>query len=390
MADRDEKINEVIDSTPHNSMISLLSKTISLFSLTIILHTFFVLCAVLFQIIKGFGDIHLSIYFWDFINRAMPIYLLFCTSSIAIQVIVNNKYFGYLISVVLILVLDIILLLADIESNMLSFGSTPFMIYSDMNGFGPSEKGVFWFNLYWIFTGLMLLIFSSNLWDRGTNNKFKDRFKFQEENLSKKVIIPSALVVICWLLTTGYVYYNTQILNPYKKSKELEKIAVEYENKYKKYKSLPLPKILNAEYKIDLYPYQKKVDVLAEIIMTNSKNVEIDTIIVGTRKTWQEKITFEGASLLSEDKKHDVQFYLFNPPLKLGDTIKLIVENKFETRGFSNSGESTGIVKNGTFLNNYEILPSLGYSSEKELSDRNKEKNTTSPKRKNAKIKVKL
>ena len=50
--------------------------------------------------------------------------------------------------------------------------------------------------------------------------------------------------------------------------------------------------------------------------MTNSKNVEIDTIIVGTRKTWQEKITFEGASLLSEDKKHDVQFYLFNPPLK--------------------------------------------------------------------------
>ena len=113
-------------------------------------------------------------------------------------------------------------------------------------------------------------------------------------------------------------YYNTQILNPYKKSKELEKLAVEYENKYKKYKSLPLPKILNAEYKIDLYPYQKKIDVLAEIIMTNSKNIEIDTIIVGTRKTWQEKITFEGASLLSEDKKHDVQFYLFNPPLKLG------------------------------------------------------------------------
>ena len=151
--DRDEKINEVIDSTPHefNDFSSI--KNDFTFSLTIILHTFFVLCAVLFQIIKGFDDIQLSIYFWDFMYRAMPIYLLFCTSSIAIQVIVNNKYFGYLISVVLILLLDILLLLADIESNMLSFGSTPFMIYSDMNGFGPSEKGVFWFNLYWIFTG---------------------------------------------------------------------------------------------------------------------------------------------------------------------------------------------------------------------------------------------
>ena len=377
--DRDEKINEVIDSTPHNSMISLLSKTISLFSLTIILHTFFVFFAIVFQLLKGFNYIQPSVYFWDFVYRAMPLYLLFCSSSIAVQVIVNNKYFGYLISVVLILVLDIILLLADIGSNMLSFGSTPFLIYSDMNGFGPSEKGVFWFNLYWVFTGLTLLIFSSNLWDRGTNNRFKDRFKFQKENLSEKVIIPSALIGICWLIITGYVYYNTQILNPYKKSKELEKLAVEYENKYKKYKSLPLPKILNAEYKIDLYPYQKKVDVLAEIIMTNSKSIEIDTIIVGTQKRWQEKITFEGASLISEDKKHDVQFYLFNPPLKLGDTIKVIIENKFETKGFSNSGESTRIVKNGTFLNNYEILPSLGYSSGKELSDINKRKKYNLP-----------
>ena len=379
--DRDEKINEVVDSTPHNSIISLLSKTVSLFSLTIILHAFFVICAILFQIVKGFTDIQLEVYFWDFVYEAMPIYLYVCTTLIAVQVIVNNKYFGYLISVVLLLLIDIILLLADIKSNMLSFGETPYMIYSDMNGFGPSEKGVFWFNLYWIFTGLTILIFSSNLWDRGTNNKFKDRFKFQKENLSKKVLIPSILVGVCWFLITGYVYYNTQILNPYKKNKELEKIAVEYENKYKKYKSLVLPKILSVNYKIDLNPYKKKVDVLAEIIMTNSKKAEIDTLIVGTRKQWQEKITFEGASLLSEDKKHDVQFYLFNPPLKFGDTIKAVIENKFETTGFSNSGESTGIVKNGSFLNNYEILPSLGYSSEKELSDRNKRKKYKLPKK---------
>ena len=113
--------------------------------------------------------------------------------------------------------------------------------------------------------------------------------------------------------------------------------------------------------------------------MTNSKDIEIDTFIVGTRKMWQEKISFEGASLLSEDKKHNVQFYLFNPPLKLGDTIKAIIENKYETKGFSNSGESTRIVKNGSFLNNYEILPSLGYSSEKELSDRNKRKKYNLP-----------
>ena len=35
--------------------------------------------------------------------------------------------------------------------------------------------------------------------------------------------------------------------------------------------------------------------------MTNSKNIEIDTIIVGTRKTWQEKITFEERDKLKEN-----------------------------------------------------------------------------------------
>ena len=123
-------------------MISLLQNDFTFFFNNYSSHLLCIFCNC-FQLLKGFNYIQPSVYFWDFVYRAMPLYLLFCSSSIAVQVIVNNKYFGYLISVVLILVLDIILLLADIGSNMLSFGSTPFLIYSDMNGFGPSEKGVF-------------------------------------------------------------------------------------------------------------------------------------------------------------------------------------------------------------------------------------------------------
>ena len=81
--------------------------------------------------------------------------------------------------------------------------------------------------------------------------------------------------------------------------------------------------------------------------MTNSKVLKSILLLSGLKMAG--KISFEGASLLSEDKKHNVQFYLFNPPLKLGDTIKAIIENKYETKGFSNSGESTRIVKNGSF-----------------------------------------
>ena len=84
----------------------------------------------------------------------------------------------------------------------------------------------------------MLLIFQVIFGTEGRIINLKIVLNFRRKSI-KKVIIPSALVVICWLLTTGYVYYNTQILNPYKKSKELEKIAVEYENKYKNINHYP-------------------------------------------------------------------------------------------------------------------------------------------------------
>ena len=108
--DRDGQINEVIDSTAHSTLIPLFSKTISLFSLSIVLHFILVIIAVVYQLMMGYTEIDLSLYFLDYLYNLFPVYLTMCTTLVAIQVIVNHKYLAYMISIIVLLLIDLSLI----------------------------------------------------------------------------------------------------------------------------------------------------------------------------------------------------------------------------------------------------------------------------------------
>tara|TARA_B110000008_G_scaffold83986_1_gene85788 strand:- start:134 stop:3661 length:3528 start_codon:yes stop_codon:yes gene_type:complete len=372
--DRDVQINEVIDSTPHSTLIPLFSKTLSLFTLSFVIHFILVLIAIVYQLISGFTQIEFSLYIKDYIYNMFPFYFTTCSVLVAIQVIVNNKYIGYMVSVIALLVSDIILLILDVNSNMLSLGATPYMIYSDLNGYGPSNTGVFWFSTYWMLFGLLLLTLSGIIWNRGAKKSFKERLNSVKSNTSRAYSVIVSSIGLLFILTAGFVFYNTQILNSYKSNDKYEELAVSYEKDYKKFKNLPFPKIIEAKYNIDIFPKEKTADVLALLTVTNNKKVPIDSILLNVNKRWNLSFEFPNASVISEDEDHAVHFYGIDPPMLPGDTLTIEIKNKFQTKGFSNSGETTSIVKNGSFLNNFEILPNIGYDSSKEIGDKNKRK----------------
>ncbi|MGB0366819.1 MAG: ABC transporter permease/M1 family aminopeptidase [Flavobacteriaceae bacterium] len=372
--DRDTNINEVIDATPHITLIPLFAKTLSLFCLTLLLHTFFVFITVTYQLIMGYFQIELSTYFWDFIYNSFPLYLVTCIMLVAVQVLINNKYLGYMFSVIIILGLDIILSIADIQTNMLRFMGTPYLIYSDMNGFGPSKEGVFWFSLYWFVSALFLLMISGRFWARGSASSFKERFNSRLAKPNPIYNLFLAITGILWFAIASFVYYNTQVLNPYKTGDEAEQLAIDYEKTYKKYKGMPHPKVIKANYTIDISPSKRSATVVSKIKLVNPYDRPIDTLLFNVNTQREEVYDFPNAKLVKEDSKHKVHFYLFDPPFEKGDTMVANVSMHFAPKGFSNGGASTSIVENGTFLNNFQVLPSIGYNEEKELSDRNKRK----------------
>ena len=95
---------------------------------------------------------------------------------------------------------------------------------------------------------------SGTIWNRGSKKSLKERLKGVLINTNKLYLVSVSVVGFLFILVSSFVFYNTQVLNSYKSSDEYEKIAVSYENKYKKYKDLPIPKIVNANYNIDLFP----------------------------------------------------------------------------------------------------------------------------------------
>ncbi|MBC2846331.1 ABC transporter permease/M1 family aminopeptidase [Winogradskyella flava] len=372
--DRDYKINEVIDATAHTSFISMAAKALSLVSIASILNIFFLGIGIIYQLLYGFTRIEIDVYLLDFFYDNLPLFIAFAGITILVQVLSSNKYIGYFIAVLILLVWEIVLSILDLNSNMLDVGGGPSTFYSDMNSFGPGVKGALWFNLYWALLAVIALLIAGALWNRGSKNSLLSRIKTARKEVPKSYRSVIAVATITWLGVAGYVYYNSQILNPYRTGDEQEQLMAEFEKKYSKYKDAVHPKVTDARYYIDIFPNKRDIYVKADIQLVNESNETIDSLHFFDGLGWDTTLNIPNSDIVYKDSTYLYKIYKLSQPLLPGDTLVMEVDNKYITKGFQNNRGNTMIVKNGTFFNNGEILPTMGYNEGYELSDKNTRK----------------
>ena len=149
----------------------------------------------------------------------------------------------------------------DISSNMLDVGGGPSTFYSDMNRLGPGVTGALWFNLYWILLSVLGLLIAGAVWNRGSKTSLLSRVKTARREVPKSYRSVILIATILWLGVAGNVYYNTQILNPYRTGEEQEQLMAAFEKKYSKYKGAVHPKVTDAKYYIDIFPNERDIHV---------------------------------------------------------------------------------------------------------------------------------
>jgi ABC-2 type transport system permease protein len=372
--DRDSKIHEVIDATPHASTISLSAKVLSLITLTSLLNIFFVVCAVIYQLLMGFTRIELHVYLIDFLLSTFPVYVVWSGVMIMIQVILNNKYVGYFVSILILFLWSLIMVALDLQSNMLSIGAGPSVMYSDMNGFGAGVNGRLWFNLYWFLFSFICIIVASAMWSRGTSSSIIERAKHANLKLNNATKGLTAVLVLAFIGVGGFVYYNTQVLNPYKTPDQLEVLSAEFEKKYKQYEGIPMPKVKDVKYDISIFPETRSVNVIADLLYKNETAVPIDTLHFNIDKNWNPTFEIPNCELAFEDEEMGWMKFAVSPPLMPGDSVLARIKTAYAPKGFENQVGNTSVAANGTFLNNFQIIPSLGYDPNSELSDKNTRK----------------
>ncbi len=372
--DRVSKIHEVINATPHSSYASIFAKVLSLVSIAVFLQIIFISMGVLSQLMRGYTDIELGVYFTDFLVDTLPGYIIFAAIFVFIQTLVNNRYIGYFIGILFFFAWSIVVSALEIQSNMLMPGATPGIYYSDMSGFGPGMVGTHWFNLYWVLFAVLLVYLSAIFWPRSVVSGFKEKWKAATSNVSRRNLANLALIFILWFGVACFVFYNTQIRNSYLSSEEYEQTSIDYEKTYKKYQGRTLPILTDIDYFIDIFPKKRDVLVKADGRFKNKSDQPIDSLFFNTDENWNPVIKVNNSQLVLNDTILGFRIFELDKPLLPGESIDIVFESSYITEGFENSRGNTSVLENGTFFNNFSVLPTMGYSENAELGDKSDRK----------------
>ncbi|MFM8569728.1 MAG: hypothetical protein ACKOB6_09025, partial [Candidatus Kapaibacterium sp.] len=242
-----------------------------------------------------------------------------------------------------------------------------------MNGFGPFLHGKLAFILYWFLFGLLMLIVAYLYWKRGREDAFGIRTKLA---LQRFVSVRSVtmLLSILWLGCCGWLYYDTKVVNTYTTEKEQERLLVEYEQRYKRYEHRLQPRVVSLDYDIELYPEQRSLCVQCTQVMANKGMHPIDTLFFTLSPSYTAAIDIPGSTSVLMDTVRRFAMYRLKTPLQPGDSMEVRMSMNYRPRGIENEVSRTFIVENGTFFNNADILPLVGYQPGYEMSDRNDRK----------------
>ena len=366
--EKDMKIDEIVDATPVKNGHTVTAKLTAVLAAIAVILLFSSAMGMLYQLFSGFTSFDPGLYL-----RSLGVDLLgygyILVAAYLIQLLIGNKYLGYVVIVVFLLCNIFLWQALRVESNLVRFGRLPNTIYSDMNGFGPFVPGIIGFGLYWAIACALLVLLTIGISLRGKDNAFRE--KVSRLGIYGKDHAALTLTALALFLACGsWIYYNTKVLNTPVPAKQREQRAAEYEKKYKKDETLLLPFTTSLNYTIELFPATRamKVRVAWWIRNVHSAPLSILPFNMPARAT-DDTLRIPGASLTGEDRLLKYNVYTLKSPLQPGDSLQLTYTAKFVNKGIENEVSFTQLTRNGSFFHDGDILPVIGYSQGRELTN---------------------
>lgn len=372
--ERESKIDEIIDATPHPTAISYLSKFCSLSVIVLIIQLLCIATSISVQLAKGFTDVRPDVYLKTMIGINYTRFLMLIVLSMTMHAFINNKYIAFFAFVVFLLLNNFLWMFLEVDSNMVQFSASPQYKYSDMTGYGPYVPGIVWFRVYWGIFAVLLALISIFAWNRGREFQFSKKLNAIKEGFRHSSLKMVVGLILAWLLTAGFVFYNTQVLNPYKTKDQETAASVDYEKQYKKYERLVQPRVTDVVYHIDLYPEDRRVKIDGVLTLKNKSHISIDSLHFTTVRFFTTSLNVKKAKRVYNDEKLNYSIYQLDSPLMPGDSLVINYTAEYDAKGFENEVSFNSIVDNGSFFNNFDFSPQVGYQPSYELQDRDKRK----------------
>src|SRR5262249_24666605 len=147
--DRDTRMDEIIDATPTPEWVSYASRLTSLGGVVLILLAIVSLAAVVLQTAYGYHRYQIALYVTAIFVRSGSYFLFLAILAFAIHVLAPNKYVGYFVYIVFLIMNWLIWRPLNIASNLIQFGARTRVIYSDFFEDAPFRLAYRWQSVYW-------------------------------------------------------------------------------------------------------------------------------------------------------------------------------------------------------------------------------------------------
>jgi ABC-2 type transport system permease protein len=376
---RSRNFAEIADSLPVPEWVFGLSGICVLVWVQIFMALTIFFCGMAIQVYYGYYHFEFILYFKELFGISFLYYVSLSIFALFVLTLVNRKILGYIIFILFVDdFMSLIMANFGLEHNLFTFAAKPKYIYSAMNGYGPFTGPLIYYNAYWLFVSGLLAVLLILFWARGKDTTLRNRLKEFRLRFSRRLQALAASACVLSLAAGGFIVYNTCFLNRFASDRYMTERMVSYEKTYKKYESMPQPKITDIRVQVELYPEQRKAEIKGRYILKNKSDSEIREIFVQSPQLIKVlKLLINTENKLKDfSSRHNVHIYSLAKPLLPSSSIELQFAYLFEEKGFKDRDINTKLVKNGTFLHSSFIFPGIGYDPHNilELADNDKRK----------------
>ena len=370
--ERDRNTDTLVDATPTPDWVFAAPKVVAIVGVLFAMLAVSLLAAMAVQLIRGFPHFEFGKYVGWYLLPETVNAALIAVLAVFLQTLSPHKFVGWGLMVVFI-VATIALPKMGFEHNLYIYGNSPDVPLSDMNDQGIAGLARDWFQAYWSLIALALCVLSAVLWRRGADASLRPRLR----RLPRRLAGPAGVVLAISLLGAvgvgGFIYLNTNVWNPYRTALGDERFLADYEKALLPYETVAQPKVTDVKLRVDLYPDSPSAISRGVYVFQNKTAAPIRTLHVRfDRDLKVQALSVEGARPLKTYDRFNYRIFAFDTPLLPGEKRSLSFTARRGQRGFRNSGNTTRIVHNGSFLDSFEVAPIIGMDRALLLKDRAK------------------
>jgi ABC-type transport system involved in multi-copper enzyme maturation permease subunit len=365
--ERDNRFDGIHDALPVATSTDWLSKLVAIAFVEVVLLTVTMLMGMLMQTLDGYTHYEVLQYLKELYLITFPQVLGFALLALFVQTLVSNKFIGHGI-VIGVVVIQPILFNFGWENTLYLPGMVPQYVYSDMNGYGHYVRAIAWSLGYWFSIYAFLGVVSIAYTRRGAEVGLRLRTRVAAGRAAS-LSIAGIVFLLAAVGCGGWYYYNAHVLNEYLTAKDQRQSQADYERQFKRYETLPQPKVTAVDTTIEIFPERRGFEGAGVFTLQNKTGTPISQVHITDSHQTVKGVRFDRAfHRVSMSARNLYSIYQFDQPLAPGDVVRLSFSLELTSPGFRDGNELAQFAANGTFFDT-DFLPIIGYNADAELDD---------------------